>query len=254
MLRELQKIQEQARIMAGQCTLNFYVRYSRENACSREIFFSHPLIQRLWEDVLPFLNEEFGHGIEHCKKVSIDAGTLAFIETRSWRDQKLSRRYSLLAQMAGLLHDISRQETDHARKGAELSRIILQYYPLSQEELDDLAFAVSNHEAFSEVLEPAHLRQALLSDVLYDADKFRWGPDNFVTTLWEICSCREWSLEEVLERFPRGLGFIQDVQYTFRTPTGRLYGPEFIQCGLDMGRVLYRCLKEHRSTTAKLIY
>ncbi len=247
MLRELQEIREQARTMAGKYSLRFYARYSREDACSREVFFSHPLIQRLREDVVPFLNDGFGHGIEHCKKVSIDAGTLALIETRSWLDVKASKRLTLLAQMAGLLHDISRHESDHARKGAEFSRIILQYYPLSPEELDDLAFAVSNHEAFREIQEPAHQKQGLLSDVLYDADKFRWGPDNFVTTLWEICSCEEWSLEDIITRFPKGLSYIQEVQETFRTPTGRLYGPEFIQCGLEMGRSLYRNMKDRYS-------
>ena len=252
MLEELRSVQEQARVMAGQYTLGFYNRYSREYDCSKEIFFSHPLIQRLREDVVPFLNDGFGHGIEHCKKVSIDAGTLALIETRSWLDVKTSKRITLLAQMAGLLHDISRHESDHARKGADFSRIILQYYPLSPEELDDLAFAVSNHEAFREVLEPAHQKQGLLSDVLYDADKFRWGPDNFVTTLWEICSCEEWSLEEIINRFPRGLSYIQEVQETFRTPTGRLYGPEFIQCGLEMGRFLYRKLKDRNSEGLQL--
>ena len=252
MLEELRSVQEQARVMAGQYSLGFYTRYSREYACSKEIFFSHPLIHRLREDVVPFLNDEFGHGIEHCKKVSIDAGALALIETRSWLDVKAGKRIALLAQMAGLLHDISRHERDHARKGAEFSRIILQYYPVSSQELDDLAFAVSNHEAFREILEPDHLKQGLLSDVLYDADKFRWGPDNFVTTLWEICSCEEWSLEDILARFPQGLSYIQEIQETFRTPTGRLYGPEFIQCGLEMGRSLYRNIKDRYSGGLRL--
>ncbi|EFI35135.1 conserved hypothetical protein [Desulfonatronospira thiodismutans ASO3-1] len=247
MLEELKSVQEQARVMAGKYSLGFYTRYSREHARSKEIFFSHPLIQRLREDVVPFLNDGFGHGIEHCKKVSIDAGTLALIETRSWLDVKAGKRITLLAQMAGLLHDISRHERDHARKGAEFSRIILQYYPLGPEELDGLAFAVRNHEAFREVLEPADQRQAVLSDVLYDADKFRWGPDNFVTTLWEICSCEEWSLEDIIDRFPKGLSYIEKVQETFRTSTGRLYGPEFIQCGLEMGRALYRNLRDQYS-------
>ena len=32
------------------------------------------MIVRLREDILPFLNVGFGHGIEHFKKVAIDAG------------------------------------------------------------------------------------------------------------------------------------------------------------------------------------
>jgi len=245
MHKDLQTIRDQARVMAGQCTLDFYRHFSREYSLSREVFFSHPLLQRLREDVLPFISQGSGHGIEHSKKVSIDAGTLALIESRLWTDLQQARRLCLLAQIAGLLHDISRHEENHASRGAELSLIILKDYPLSGEEQRDTAFAVRNHEAFRDVLPPGNQRQELLSDVLYDADKFRWGPDNFVTTLWEICSCEQWSMEEIVNRFPVGLEHIQKIQETFRTPTGRIYGPEFIHCGLEIGRQVYRILKAH---------
>ncbi len=243
--KALEAVREQARFLANNYSLEFYAHFAKEYGISREIFFSHPLIYRLREDVLPFLNDGFGHGVEHSKKVSIDAGALTLIEARILAQEfQEIKRLCLLAQMSGLLHDISRWEEDHARKGAEAALIVLNNYPLSRQEREDLAFAVQNHEAFKEVLPADNNRQELLSGVLYDADKFRWGPDNFITTLWEICTFEQWSLEEIIERFPKGLTYITSIQDTFRTPTGQLYGPEFIQCGLELGKQVYRILKE----------
>jgi hypothetical protein len=39
--------------------------------------------------------------------------------------------------------------------------------------------AIRNHEAFRKILESEDKSARLVSDSLYDADKFRWGPDNF---------------------------------------------------------------------------
>ncbi|WP_051617116.1 HD domain-containing protein [Desulfonatronovibrio hydrogenovorans] len=241
---KLVRVRNKAGMIARQCNLEFYSQFSSEYALSRDIFFSHPMILRLREDVLPFLNDGFGHGIEHSKKVAIDAGMLAIIETRAWEKPAESKKTCILAQMCGLLHDVCRQDEDHARKGAEFSLLILNNYPLSSKDKEDIAFAVSNHEAFKDAERADSQRQQILSDVLYDADKFRWGPDNFITTLWEICCFEEWSLEEIIERFPKGLKFIESVGETFRTETGRMYGPEFIKCGLEVGSKVYRLLRE----------
>ncbi|MFN2268403.1 MAG: hypothetical protein ABR542_05490 [Desulfonatronovibrio sp.] len=240
----LMNVRDKAKTLARKCNLDFYNHFSAENSRSKEIFFSHPIIQRLREDVLPFLNDGFGHGIEHSKMVAIDASVLTMIETKHMYKPADTKKICLLAQMCGLLHDISRQDEDHAQKGAEFSRLILGDYPLTPEDLDDIAFAVSNHEAFKEVVRAGNQRQKVLSDVLYDADKFRWGPDNFITTLWEICCYEEWTIDEIIQRFPRGLEIIEKVSETFRTQTGRIYGPEFIKCGLEVGGQVYRMLKE----------
>ncbi len=244
MIDRLIRARNQARILAGQCSLKFYNHFSAEHALSREIFFSHPMIQRLREDVLPFLNDGFGHGIEHSKKVAIDAGILAMAETKQWNSPQETKKICILGQMSGLLHDICRLDEGHAKKGAEYSLIILSDYTVSDQDRKDIAFAVSNHEAFRETVRAEDHRQQILSDILYDADKFRWGPDNFITTLWEICSYEEWSLQEIVDRFPQGLAFIEKVNETFRTDTGRTYGPEFIRCGLDVGAQVYKILLE----------
>ncbi len=244
MIDRLVRVRHKAKILAGKCSLEFYNHFSSEHVLSREVFFSHPMIARLREDVLPFLNDGFGHGIEHSKKVAIDAGVLVMVEKRRWNSPQEIKRLCVLAQMSGLLHDICRQDEAHAQKGAEFSLVILQDYAISDQDRKNIAFAVANHEAFRETIQAEDHRQQLLSDILYDADKFRWGPDNFITTLWEICCYEEWSLQEIVARFPKGLDVIKKINETFRTETGRIYGPEFIRCGLEVGGQVYKLLLE----------
>lgn len=241
---KLAQVRIRARELAGKFHLDFYDYFSAEHALSREVFFSHPMVTRLREDVMPFLNDGFGHGIEHSKKVAIDAGILAMIETKSWKKPLDTKKICILAQMAGLLHDICRQDEEHAQKGAEFSFVILANYAISDQDRGDIAFAVSNHEAFRDLIKTDDPRRQLLSDILYDADKFRWGPDNFVTTLWEICCFEDWSIQEIVARFPRGMEIIKKINETFRTETGQAYGPEFIRCGLEMGSQVYKLLLE----------
>ena len=238
----LEHLKLEAKELKSQHLPVFYEHFAPELAHSREMFFDHPLIQRCREDALPFLHDAYGHGIEHSKNVAIEAGALILTETAGW-DVLLSRHLLLLSQIAGLLHDTCRLEPKHALEGAALSRKILQDYPLSDRDKDMVALAIANHEAFASHEQAVDPAADLLSNALYDGDKFRWGPDNFVTTLWEICDYEEWPLEQVVERFPQGLEFIQAISETFRTPTGRIYGPEFISCGLDMGQRLYRHMK-----------
>ena len=43
----------------------------------------------------------------------------------------------------------------------------------------------------------------------------------------------------VLPRFLSGLEGIRQIRETFRTPTGKAYGPDFIDRGLEIGRRFY---------------
>ncbi|MFO7801878.1 MAG: hypothetical protein R6V55_06250 [Desulfovermiculus sp.] len=238
----LHNLQLEAKKLKSHNLPSFYDHYAPELAHSRETFFDHPLIQRCREDAIPFLHDQYGHGIEHSKNVAVESGALILAETVGW-DIPSSRHLMLLAQVAGLLHDTCRLESDHAQQGAQLSRKILQDYPFSEQDKDMIALAIANHEAFKANTPACDPAADLLSNALYDGDKFRWGPDNFVTTLWEICDYEEWSLDKIMERFPRGLQIVQSISETFRTATGQIYGPEFISCGLHMGQHLYRRLK-----------
>ncbi len=82
----------------------------------------------------------------------------------------------------------------------------------------------------------------LLSDTLYDADKFRWGPDNFTETLWAMIASRGIPLQALLPRLLPGIEGIRKIRDSFRTPTGREYGPDFIDRGLTIGRRLHAAL------------
>lgn len=234
----LQLKQECAKI-GPEAVPGFYTALGAELAFARETFFSHPMIMRCREDVLPFLNDDFGHGIQHSKKVAIEACALILNESGALGLDR-ARRLSLLGMLSGLIHDTCRLEGEHATRGAELSLLILQDYPLADDERQMISAAINCHEAFSE---PAHFTDPgsqILADALYDADKFRWGPDNFITTLWEICNYQEWTLQQILDKFPTGLEMVASVQNTFRTSTGKIYGPEFIEQGLLMGRKIYQ--------------
>ncbi len=243
MNNHLQHLKLTARELKSQQLPRFYDHFAPELAHSRETFFDHPLIQRCREDAIPFLHDTYGHGIEHSKNVAIEAGALILAETAGW-EIVFSRHLMLLSQVAGLLHDSCRLEPDHARQGAELSRKILKDYPLSDQDKDMIALAIANHEAFKPHMLTPDPAAELLSNALYDGDKFRWGPDNFVTTLWEICDYEEWPLEKIVSRFPQGLEIIESISDTFRTSTGQIYGPEFISTGMHMGRALYRRMKQ----------
>jgi len=242
-------IQKEAQDYASNKRLSFYDDLAPELSYSRQIFFDHPLILRCCEDVLPFLNDEFGHGIKHSKNVAIESGAIILAES-FYRDQERSRHFVLLAHIAALLHDICRSEQNHAVEGAKISHYILKDYPLSDRDMAILHTAIEAHEAFQPYTPPQDPEEFFVSAALYDADKFRWGPDNFITTLWEICDYQEWSLNMIKDKFPESLRIIESIQDTFRTHTGRVYGPEFIEAGLEIGEFVYRRLKENTSGTA----
>jgi hypothetical protein len=79
----------------------------------------------------------------------------------------------------------------------------------------------------------------MVSDALYDADKFRWGPENFSTTLWLMVSAHNTPIEALHQTFREKMRGIEKIKETFRTATGRRYGPEFIDQGITIGNVIY---------------
>jgi hypothetical protein len=245
----LLQLKEEARALCSGQRPVFYTQFQSELAFSREMFFDHPLILRCREDVLPFLGDSFGHGIQHAKSVAVEASAIVLIEGGRL-SMKTTRHLALLAQLSGLLHDICRLDEDHARRGEELSRMILHDYPLSDQDKTLIAFSIRNHEAFAPAESTDDPQGALLSGALYDADKFRWGPDNFSTTLWEICDYQEWSLDEIASRFPMGLEKMEEIKATFRTEVGKSFGPEFISIGMSTGKAIYRRLKELSASKA----
>jgi len=225
------------KIAAEVGTPRFYLEREREVALSRELFASEPLV----EEGMRIVGERgdcLGHGLTHVRKVAIDTGALILIEAGDGLPGARVLRLVLLAHLAGLLHDIRRAEKDHAERGADEAMSLLTSFPIRDDERAGIASAIRNHEAFrpSTKTGPA---EHLLSDALYDADKFRWGPDNFTETLWAMIIPRGIPLRMLLPRFLPGIEGIRKVRESFRTATGREYGPDFIDRGLTIGRRLY---------------
>ncbi len=236
------------RIAARYPPPSFYTVHSREHAFSRRFFEADDTVARLHEYAAARLDDDLGHGLCHVTKVTLDAGTLVLVEEGAGgRPGRETLRRLLLVQCAGLLHDIARKEKDHALRGAEMASQILRDYPLSDEEAGDVCRAIANHEAFKTPHAAGTLQGGLLSDCLYDADKFRWGPDNFTDTVWHMISYYKAPLSVFLSRYSSGIESIIRIKSTFRSATGRLYGPEFIETGLAIGEEIYRMLREEFS-------
>ena len=241
-----QQIREIARKIVGRYPRpRFYADHSREDRASRRFYRSDDAIIRLRRDMSRCLDDDFGHGMGHVEAVAIDAGTLAIIESRNaGHAETLVRRNLLLAQCAGLLHDICRKENAHAQRGAETARDILRTYPLIPEEVAHVCAAIRNHEAFVR-LERLPVDQArMISDCLYDADKFRWGPDNFTHTIWDMVGFLNPPLDAFVAHYPKGMALLRKIRGTFRSRTGRRYGPQFIDMGIAIGEALYRVILE----------
>ncbi len=212
---------------------------------SRSLLSDDPQVSKCREMVRRELQHNYGHGQDHVEKVAVEAGALAYLEAErlSWQEPA-KEQAGILAQMAGLLHDLRRGEKDHARRGAEASRTVLRSFAFSEEEGRIIVEAIANHEAF---VEPKRIESNLgqmVSDVLYDADKFRWGPDNFTLTLWEMLRYSRAPITRLIHRFPKGMRGIARIKDTFRTETGKTYGPEFIDLGLQIGEKIYQFLGE----------
>jgi hypothetical protein len=238
---EAQKLSE--RIAAEMEPPRFYVDKKDEVETSRVIFETHPMVQACM-DIVKERADRFGHGLSHVRKVAVDAGALVIIEMDEGRSEEERSRILLLSHIAGVLHDIKRLEADHAQKGAAEAGLILRDFDLEDREREAVVEAIRNHEAFkpAEPLDDPSMQ--LLSDALYDADKFRWGPDNFTETVWMMVAPTQVPLAMLLQHFAPSMRGIERITDTFRTPTGREYGPDFVAKGLEIGEKLCRELTE----------
>jgi hypothetical protein len=216
---------------------------------SRRLFSEDPQVQQCRAVVQRELKDNYGHGLDHGEKVAVEAGALIGIEAEKLSfAEPLRRRAGVMAQMAGLLHDLRRGEKNHAQAGAAAAEKILQEFSLPGEEGRMIVEAIANHEAFVEPQKIESVLGQMVSDALYDADKFRWGPDNFTQTLWEMLRYSHAPIARLVQRFPKGMKGIARIQGTFRTPTGKTYGPEFIDLGLQIGEKILEFLQERFAT------
>ena len=219
---------------------DFYQDHFLSNELSRQYFETDPFTVQLRAFVAKKLEDDFGHGLEHAVKVAVDAGALMIIENElvGSSNDVINRRV-ILVQCAALLHDIKRKQENHAVKGAEYARKVLKDYPFDPDEIEDICLAIRNHEAFKSTEKSNSLEGLLVSDCLYDADKFRWGPDNFRDTVWTMASFFEIPVVKFMELYPNGMEKIAKIKHTFRTGTGKKYGPQFIDIGLAIGEELF---------------
>ena len=238
------KMMEESRRMAYFLkTPSFYIEHQRSLLMSKEVYYSNAHVIRCRNIVARHLIDNLGHGMEHAEKVTIDIGAIVCIE-----GEKLSlgpdqiKEAILNAQLSGLLHDIKRKEPNHAKASAKEAEIKLRDFALEEGQKQIIVQAIANHEAFVEPEKiPSPIGQ-LISDSLYDADKFRWGIDNFTETLWYMADFRGTPIGSIVDNFQRGIKGIKKIRDTFRTNTGKEYGPEFIDLGLELGEEIYKYL------------
>ncbi len=223
----------------------FYREKKSEIGESLHLFEKNPMVMACME-ILTTRASFSGHGLSHAIKVAIDAGTIILIEGKYAIEDDNAKRAVVLAHIAGILHDIKRSDKNHARRGAEEARKILRNFDLTDKEQKSVADAIGNHEAFQPCDPLSDPDAQLLSDALYDADKFRWGPDNFTEMIWDISDTLDISIEILLDHFPAGLKSLEKISDTFRTSTGKQYGPDFIALGLKIGKRLYKELEKEQ--------
>jgi len=222
---------------------DFYQDCSFAKELSRQFFETHPLTVQLRAFVARNLEEDFGHGLAHAEKVALDAGTLMIVETNlAGHSENFINRRAVIAQCAGLLHDIKRKQKNHAVQGADYAKKVLADYPLDPDEIDDISLAILNHEAFKSTVAIKTPGGVLVSDCLYDADKFRWGPDNFTDTLWSMVIFLKIPVSNFMDLYHQGIKKIANIKDTFRTGTGKQYGPQFIDLGLAVGEELFQVI------------
>jgi len=236
--------QQACQIVARYPTPDFYRDHAQDYEASLRIFDSDPIIKKLLRFVTDNLEDDFGHGLLHAVKVSHDAGTLVQIEAGDGSyDRDSLPRLVCMVQSAGLLHDIKRKKKDHSTHAAAYANKVLKKYPFTSQEIEDICCAIQNHEAFKDNIDLGTPFGELLSNCLYDADKFRWGPDNFSDTIWDMVSYFNPPLTDFMKGYPKGMGKIAAIKSTFRTPAGKKFGPQFIDLGLGIGEELYEVIK-----------
>jgi hypothetical protein len=243
------KIQKQAMRIAEKYPMaDFYADYPDQVDFSADFFLSDAVVCELHEFVSENIEDDFGHGLAHVRKVAKDAGTLSIIEGVfcdgiGKGNRELEHRVRM-AQCAGLLHDIRRKHKNHAKEGALFAQKILGQFSFSPSDISDICLAIGNHEAFRQTQACLSPAGELLSDCLYDADKFRWGTENFTHTVWAMVSYADMPIQKFVHLYPKGISFLEKIKSTFRTPTGRKYGPQFIDLGLCVGEDIYQYIRK----------
>ncbi len=220
----------------------FYRERKKEVDHSRRLLEDHP-IARHCLTMIADNDTPYGHGLSHARDVAIDAGAIILIDGIDMMDTKSLDVMMHRAHIAGILHDIKRSHPDHAREGARAADTILKDLGMARNERTSITSAIENHEAFKPIRSLGDPEDQFLSDALYDADKFRWGPDNFTAMLWDIIIPRKVPLSKIMEHFPNGLEGIRKIRRTFRSETGKVYGPDFIDKGLLIGELFYKEMK-----------
>ncbi len=217
----------------------FYDRQTEEILRSEELMRKNKLVH-LCRSNLDESQLECAHGICHCEAVARDAGAIVLIEgrLRGMHPAAIEQLFPL-AIIAGLLHDIKRREQDHAVLGSIEADRILSALGMGKLHREYITYAIRNHEAFKQTCDLGDEAGCLVSDALYDADKFRWGPENFTTTLWLIVESRETAPDTLFRTFKDKMKGIERIKETFRTGTGRRYGPEIIDQGIMIGNTLF---------------
>ncbi|OGW37165.1 MAG: hypothetical protein A2Y97_01165 [Nitrospirae bacterium RBG_13_39_12] len=223
---------------------SFYIDHDKEIAVSDKSLRTSNLLKECMS-YMSKITLDSVHGITHAKAVALDAG--AVIQVEGWLhniDSSLIHELIISVQLAGLLHDIKRMEKNHTVAGSNEAKRILKNFQMEEKYKRYVTAAIRNHEAFKKILEPEDEIAKLLSDSLYDADKFRWGPDNFTTTLWLMLNSTDITLEVLYKYFLGNLKYIESIKTTFRTETGKKYGPEFIDMGIVIGQTIYKEMSE----------
>lgn len=238
------QIQRRAReIVARHPKPEFYRRFRNANRISRKRFETDSVILQLLDFLPRHLENDFGHGLDHAVKVSLDAGALMIIEGEAaGYSQPEIHRKTRMVHCAGLLHDIRRKQRDHALEGSRYARQTLKSYPFSPQETEQICCAIRNHEAFKKMPSIRNPEGVLIADCLYDGDKFRWGPDNFSDTIWDMVSFFKTPLPRFIDYYPTGMEGLVRIRNTFRTATGKQYGPQFIDIGIAIGNELFRVI------------
>lgn len=235
-----QKLQEKAVQLAQALPRpSFYENHAHLLRRSENALSSHEVIRKC----RTYLDEsqlECAHGLCHCEAVARDAGVIVLLESaEAGMGIEETGHLFITAIIAGLLHDIKRKEQDHAVKGSIESEKILTKIGVGLRDRQYIADAIRNHEAFQETFDREDIAGRMVSDALYDADKFRWGPENFSVTLWLMVTARNTPLESLHQNFREKMKGIEKIKETFRTATGKRYGPEFIDQGIIIGNAIY---------------
>jgi hypothetical protein len=218
---------------------SFYGEHSSSIRRSEETLKTHELIRQC----RAYLDEsqlECAHGLCHCEAVARDAGAIVLVEGRRLSiSQSAVEPLFTAAVIAGLLHDIKRREQDHAVRGSIEAEKILKALGVDERSRSYITYAIRNHEAFKATCDLDDEAGCMVSDALYDADKFRWGPENFSTTLWIMVAAHNTPIEALHKTFKEKMKGIEKIKETFRTVTGKRYGPEFIDLGITIGNAIY---------------